>query len=318
VKYVFPVIILINFILFSSCIRGISKIDYFYQKTFPLIISTYNVDKSELYLNTHSPLSRPPSTFINLVGLHSLDENFKKKTYCLFYKVPQKSNKSLGRLQLISTKKSCQNEINSKPIAFINGIQELMIHLNDEDTIVERKMFFKNTLYIEFKKDEESRTLVFPLYNYSSKKKETFKRFSTSFNDNILKGIKISMTTRDLELIPDPIKTIGEYSDTYLNHNLKICHNFDKRCKEISKYSCNKCKFGWFNVVGNNNCKNTTLKYCGRNRCGEKGMPACVRGHEAALKMGLENNNGCYEYSPAGYCNVGLRTSCDGNVLICL
>jgi hypothetical protein len=320
-KFFSFLLLIICSVLGSSCLKLNNKIDLFYQTTYPLIISAIDVEKSNLYINTHSPLTRPSSAIINIMGLHIFDQNFNKSKLCIFYKIPNKSKNSLGELRIILVKSDCDNTFDKKPLAEIDKVQELLVHFNNEDTIVDRKRFERSTLYFEIKRNEESKTLNFPLYNYSNKK-DVYERYSPSFKNTLLKGMTLSAIGQHLnssmKKVLENKKIIGKYEDNYLSNNLNVCHSYDKNCQVKIEYKCNECQFGWFNAIPNSKCARVTTKFCGRNRCGEKGMPACIRGYEAAAKMGLEADNGCYEDSPAGYCNSGLKATCDGNHLICL
>ena len=50
--------------------------------------------------------------------------------------------------------------------------------------------------------------------------------------------------------------------------------------------NCSNCPFGDFEVVGKS-CPAGRVKFCGPNKCGEKGWPACVRGSEYEKELEL-------------------------------
>ena len=324
-KDIFIVHITCILFLASSCYKKELTTDQFYQKTYPLIISTLRVEASTIYLNTHSALIRPPATIVNILTFIAMDGAFKKIKYCLFYKMPHLSRKTLGRLFLTSSSPEidCKDHKLKEYISEIENIQELSIHLNDQDTIVNRKRFQKNIFYIEFKKKDELRTLTYPLYNYQGKKENNYFRYSSSFKDTLMKGVMISAPSLQKNNPKNKkpraaTKELGLYESNYKDKNLTICHSFKSNCQEDISFKCDQCRFGWFQAISTITCGSKNTKFCGRDQCGGRGMPACIRGEEAAVRMGLESKLRCYENSPAGYCNAGLETSCDGSYLICL
>jgi hypothetical protein len=321
IKYIYSIQIFSILFILISCYKSEVTIDQFFKKTFPLIISTFQVQSSSLYLNTDSALIRPPATSVNIMTFSAIDENFKENKFCLFYKMPHLSKQILGRLFLtsITIDKKCKDQDQSKFISEIKNIQQLSIHLNDEDTIINKKRFQKKRFYIELKKNDELRTLSYPLYNYQGKKEKGYSRYSTSFRQTLMKGMMISSPSlKKNHVISGSFKELGLYSDNYKDKSLIICHSFKANCQEDIAFKCDQCRFGWFQAIANISCNANNTKFCGRDQCGGRGMPACIRGNESAARMGQESKLRCYEDSPAGYCHQGLSTSCDGSYLICL
>lgn len=107
----------------------------------------------------------------------------------------------------------------------------------------------------------------------------------------------------------------GSWEQSYADGDFHFCHRVDKDCQDKTEFHCDQCRFGWVEVV-DHFCPQGGSKICGRNRCGERGEPACPRGRSFLE----ENVDGpCFADSTAGFCAPGLSTICDENqVLICL
>ena len=70
---------------------------------------------------------------------------------------------------------------------------------------------------------------------------------------------------------------------SYIDNTAVVCHD------PKSEFRCDKCKYGWYEGIS----KEGVIRFCGEDRCGERGMPACPRG------ITFINNNRyeCYENS---------------------
>ena len=105
----------------------------------------------------------------------------------------------------------------------------------------------------------------------------------------------------------------GSPEDNYRDGTARICHQVDQDCGSVVAYSCDRCRYGFFEVA-DFKCPQGGTKYCGRNRCGELGQPACLRGFQANSVQGAR----CEDDWNAGFCRHGLRRVCDTNgVLVC-
>ena len=105
----------------------------------------------------------------------------------------------------------------------------------------------------------------------------------------------------------------GKLEDNYKNDSAQPCHRVNRNCEDILEYSCDRCRHGFFEVL-DFKCPQGGSKYCGQNRCGELGQPACLRGYLANQVQG----SSCIDDWEAGFCQEGLRQICDTNgILIC-
>jgi hypothetical protein len=104
------------------------------------------------------------------------------------------------------------------------------------------------------------------------------------FNEVLL---KVGITGVIKEQIP---------KDRFIDGKTIRCHKVGDDCQSEGEYKCHLCRYGWFEVI-RSNCKTKRDKYCGIDRCGQKGFPACVRG---------------VNYK-SGFCGPGLVLSRDGD-----
>ena len=150
----------------------------------------------------------------------------------------------------------------------------------------------KESLKIKLRKDNKKREVEIPTPNIN---KDSGFRF--------------------VNFIARPKNSLGKWEDNHRDQTSKVCHQFNEQCEEVVSNICSQCRYGWYEVVGKG-CEKGREKYCGRDRCGERGQPACLRGfqYEKATVQSL-----CSENSPAVFCQKGLRAYCkEGKSLICL
>jgi len=96
--------------------------------------------------------------------------------------------------------------------------------------------------------------------------------------------------------------------------HLVLCQRVDDQCQIIGEATCDRCRYGYFPVVGPQYCPSTGNYACGPNRCGTANWPACWRGFEASQAT-LQDL--CYDGSTTGYCHAGLQTMCRDQILYC-
>jgi hypothetical protein len=107
---------------------------------------------------------------------------------------------------------------------------------------------------------------------------------------------------------------IGEASDNYLDGTSKNCHKVNEKCESEEEFSCDQCRYGWYEVVPTK-CALSGDKFCGIDKCGEKGFPACFRGYKFDKRQIF---SGCTPENNSAFCQKGLSVICDSKgVLIC-
>lgn len=90
----------------------------------------------------------------------------------------------------------------------------------------------------------------------------------------------------------------------------EVCLKVENDCSR-SKDLCGRCEGGSY-YVKNSSCTTAYSKVCGRDNCGEKGEPACIRGHISTGVMDY-----CIQDSPVGFCSEGSRVGCVNGSLVC-
>lgn len=90
----------------------------------------------------------------------------------------------------------------------------------------------------------------------------------------------------------------------------ELCQKTYDDCRETLD-RCDLCENGSY-FIKDSACATGYSKICGQDRCGEKGMPACITGH---LASGVEDY--CHPNSPMGFCREGLAVGCSNGRLIC-
>lgn len=112
---------------------------------------------------------------------------------------------------------------------------------------------------------------------------------------------------------------LGGLASSYRSGRFEYCLQYDENCQDVITNECQRCRFGSYPVVSAKNClTEKAQRICGPNDCGRRGAPACFRGMSFKKAEFSKNGVSCYEGSEAGFCHQGLRTYCDGEVLICL
>ena len=201
---------------------------------------------------------------------------------CLFYKTPYKSG---GEIRLGD---DCSNAY-SNPILF-QGVKDFIVRYKDFKTILEFGTVRNH--HLEF-------------FHFNVQKNLPFKRYDSPVNKSYRTGILLGW--------PLKIGKKGRAADNYKNGSARLCHGVNQDCQNELEYSCDRCRFGFFEVL-DFKCPQGGSKYCGRDRCGEMGQPACLRG----FRVNGVVSSSCVDGWKAGFCQQGLRSVCDEKgVLVC-
>ena len=202
---------------------------------------------------------------------------------CLFYKTPYKEG---GEIRLGS---DCSNAYSNQIL--YSGVKDFKVKYGDFKTV------------LEFKTHKNHR---WELIHFNVQKKPSGKRYDSPVNKSYRTGLLMGGW-------PFEIGKRGKVGDNYRDGSTPVCHRVSQNCQNTVEYSCDRCRFGFFEVL-DFKCPQGGSKYCGRNRCGEVGQPACLRGYQV---NGVVESQ-CAENWKAGFCQEGLRKVCDSQgVLIC-
>jgi hypothetical protein len=95
-----------------------------------------------------------------------------------------------------------------------------------------------------------------------------------------------------------------------------FCRRVNEECEIVIEDQCQLCEQGWIQII-DYHCPLGGSRLCATDHCGARGEPACPRGTRHLI--GEIPQTLCFENSDAGFCEIGLTTSCDERgILICL
>lgn len=293
------------------------------------LIETYKVEGSRNeYFNSNKTIERPYYTYQNLIRFTSYSTE-GEEAYCLNYQIPLKGKKgNLFFYKVNNVRFSCDNLKQLSQLSVVKGISKLKLFylLSGRKSKMRKYALKPFELSLLFEKNNESINLKLPLINIrpsqvlvEGKNIDNSglylkKKYKSSHERTYLNGAKL---IRYIDTYIDKGAFLGNQKDTYSDNSSVQCRSVLKNCDLKAPDECHRCRYGWYEVV-DHNCSIGGSRYCGRDRCGERGMPACLKGRSIFKEVNKKSTI-CYENSPFGYCQDHLRTSCDGNgVLICL
>lgn len=228
---------------------------------------------------------------------------WEAESTCLWYRTPAESEPGLIRLM---DKKNCDDYTNS-PILEVDGVHQFNLSLQNE-------------LQVSIHANQHDYDFKFSLTNIEEiiRGDEIINRLDAK--DELSTAARL-INGRSLRVYKNKFTQLQQYPKlgslelSYQHKKAIFCHRFDEQCNETKAFDCDSCLGGWSEVVSHRCDAGKTTKICGRDRCGEKGEPACPRG----IHHMIDEESFCFEGSRAGFCQDGLVTSCDENhVLICL
>lgn len=91
-----------------------------------------------------------------------------------------------------------------------------------------------------------------------------------------------------------------------------ICFDVNDDCEESVKYQCQLCPNGIQNIIASS-CPTKLRKICSKERCGQSGGYACMRGYAATGYTG----DYCINDSPIAFCEGDSRVICVDGILKC-
>lgn len=281
-------------ILSASCLKTTATPEQIFGLQLKEVMMTAQELDSPLFSPfEESELTHPVGTWLWLMEIDS--------RYCLFYRTPL--GEKLGELRLNERPEAgCREAFRENVVVALEDVQALnFIELNHR----ERKLGPRQEWVIEGEHQaQEFRWKIFaPLV--AGEKGQAPKKLS-SF---------AARTIGPDSVYDKPRK--GEYRKRYSDGEALFCHRVDENCEDVESFSCQSCRYGWYEVV-DYSCPQGGSKICGPSRCGQRGEPACPRGLKHISQERSEIVV-CEKDSKAGFCEQGLETHCDeNNVLICL
>ena len=315
-------------LLFFFLLMSVSAADdfsLFFARNHSSWISAYDVEiLAPEQINT-GLLTRPPLVWLAVLSVRTLGpHDFSVREDCVFVRIPS-STKADGALKVVPRGKAndCQSLFKVNTANMLNNLKEIAISFSDG---IEAKLSpesYALVFNIKFSTDKEEK-FVFPLYNLkrgavSSRSSRIFQaqsahqKFRSSESIRKIPGVMIlGLAENDEKGRVEKNRALGKIEE--MPNELVRCHEVDDECRTVGTYECHRCRFGFFETV-ESDCKTERTKYCGINRCGEAGMPACPRGRVLLEEIGGDY---CGQNSPAGFCQEGLSIFCDErNKLVC-
>ena len=205
---------------------------------------------------------------MKLVMLEAGGANFK--THCVYYKVPYKNMLGILKIQELKNEAKCSE----------TSSENLWGELNEVENFKPRIENFK--LILEFDKHKKKVLWSIPLSNISGG--FVHEKYQAVQEKKLFPAMTILRTG---EVSSPPLENyyLGRISDTFSNGQIKRCYQVNKDCERVGEDLCERCRYGFFEVV-DYNCPKGGSRFCGQNHCGEKNEPACPRGSKTALEDG--------------------------------
>lgn len=283
---------LLLILLLSSCLQS-SRLDWNDQ----LALSLMETRSLKLHPNALGARGDwPPRVWQQLL---------ETSEWCLWLRSP--SDERPGALRLKSVQ-DCQNYL-VQEFDDLNGLESFEMGLKER------------TLKLKAVLKEGEQSWSYQLVNleqwesFNGEEKRLFDSYKNLRGSNPTRGASTLMVYSEQSFQTLSYEKIGERTDNYKDQTAEVCHQVSRDCVDELPFECERCRYGWYEVPGSL-CSQGGSKYCGRDRCGEQGQPACLRGFKH-LQRDLEEL--CYEGSPAGFCEPGLTIVCDERRgLICL
>lgn len=284
--YGFKIILLI-LILFVGCSPKGEESSFYLETNARWMAGTKIKWASEHY-QEDTRILKPQGSWQPILEIEFLDRSFNKVSDCLFYRVPNDERR--GELKIVANRSyvNCIDLIGEEGYTSLDGI----INFGYETS---KDLRAKSHLVLKV----DTERLKYQFLNYENLHQE-YKLLDSSVDKSFLTGIQITSEV-DYKIHRSELK-IGD-----------ICLDIDDDCNEKVKDQCDRCPYGNYHVIASK-CKNKFRRYCGMDKCGRAGFPACIRGYVASK---LDPNAFCINDSPVGFCQKGLRVVCLNNQLIC-
>ena len=203
---------------------------------------------------------------MKLVVLDVGGANFK--THCVYYKVPYKNMLGILKIQELKNEEKCPQNSSENLWAEVSGIENFNPRIEN----------FK--LILEFDKNKKKTLWSIPLVNISAG--IIHEKYQSAQEKKLYPLLTILRTTEGNTSLLDSYY-IGRISDSFSNGQMKRCYQVNKECAQVGEDLCDRCRYGYFEVV-DYNCPKGGSRFCGQNHCGEKNEPACPRGSKLAVE----------------------------------
>jgi hypothetical protein len=302
--------------------------EFFYASTFarwPFAVEITTPRTAENRPETGAVMTWELLAQIKMIG----PEGKKAVKDCLFYRTPFAPSKYLGILKIVfaNAQGECQGLEKGQELIGLQDIEDLQMEISGESPS-KKSNLATHTLKLQIKiKNKESLVWEYPLYNLkknhlfwgdqnkSPRSVHKLQKYSSSATVRKKEGMMFWPPGLRGPELDEETSLWGEKTNNFLEGTLVNCYEVDEKCQLVGEYNCDRCRYGWFEVVGKRRCPSGGPKFCRPNRCGERGWPACLRGYEFS---GLSTLPTCFDGSVAGFCQEGFTTYCQNGILVCL
>lgn len=284
-------------ILFIACEKPVASPNSL-ETIFEKLTTTYEVDYyNELFVNTSRPIIGAANTWQLLFSMKTLNIESTHHKYCVLYKIPSKDKKGILKITEVKILEKCTNDHRKDTISYFDAIEKLQI------TFINQEGW-----YLSFTVNDTIQKV--PLLNIH----DPLRKLTTA-NSSASNKIDIGITyIADERGEKNFLSALGGWSDDFADGKATPCFRVDDKCKPVGRDLCQRCRFGWYTTVGQGCQKNN--KYCGIDRCGEKGWPACARGIMWSKQKEIDP---CFHSDKVSFCQNDLIPQCnENNELICL
>ncbi len=241
------------------------------------------------------PLNRPVGARRPLL---SWRENQRRA--CLYYQVPTQRFPGKVFFQYLPLESDgvCRWRSGEREYVMLEGLTSLRAHFVPSRNRVH--LFFLQ----KGQKNQKEQHRAWPLLNGVAPQRQKWKRYDSGSLTRAITGVYfVGRGERQ------GLSLWGKKGDRYKNGDVVACQRFGPNCREMIPFQCERCRYGQFEVL-TRNCLGQTQKFCGRNRCGEVGGPACLRGfRHTNLKISADTL--CREDNPYAFCQQGLKMVCN-------
>lgn len=222
-------------------------------------------------------ITRPIGAESLILSIQYYDESsLKLSNDCLYYRTPFREKK--GELTLVRRfRNECAEIKEGTVIASLKEISDLMISKKN------------HRLIFSYVKGNEFISSSYPLIDEKGKTKH--EKYQSIKREALYPSLQLLKIDTDSFDAINP--NLGNINDSFALGSAIRCHQVSKECKDVKENICNRCRYGYYEVV-DYQCPQGGSKYCGINRCGEKNGPACVRGQQQ------------YDEGTQGICNPEL------------
>ena len=272
-------------LILSACFSNNKSVEEFEYILLKELVGAYEIILPELKnKKSKSEIVGAPMSWVTILKASKMKSSVSAVEYvCIGYRVPyvNEHNNQLGILKLHKTSNNKCPEYYTDELSLTDITY---LYVNQTKGILNLKLMLASK--------NLSKNIEVPLYNLSENQEDVLTYVTLDSKDNLLP-------------LEKRFKRQGSQPG-------EKCFDINSKCEVIKPNVCDECAFGSLEVAGSS-CPEGGIKFCQPIFCGGKNMPACLRFKK------INNEDFCYQDSPAGFCEAGLNTYCGNDgYLVCL